>query len=525
MYSFKKSKSFLPLVIIPLLLLLNNCSDSSEYGSQSDYEKYGAGATSTTADTTSPTITSVSPVDNTTSVAVNSTVALTFSEKMSTSTISTNTSDTSCSGSFQLSSDNFTSCVKMSAAPTASNDNQTFTSTPADNLSTSTTYKLQATTSVKDPAGNALATAYTTNGFTTASSSSSSSSGSGTIQGSVISYSGSSAMSGVNVSYALSGTTVDNATTDSSGDFTKSSLATGTYTLSYSNSGYVDETQSATLATDNQTLTVAKLKMLSTSCASTGTISGTITNAVSSANVSGVAISIRRGLSTTSGTVYNTATTNGSGVYSISSVARGWYTLQTSKSGYSDSTFHVVSCGNVSSQDSSISTTLASGAMRIVLSWPTGSTAIDLDSHLQIPDNASSNKHIYYPTANKTFYYATNTNTCGSCSSSQLSDNVTLDRDDDEATAPPGTETISITAVRSGNYSYSVHDYKYRTVTSPDNISKSGATVKVYYNSTTTTYNAPNSAGSLWTVFTFTSSGGLVEVGTMSDQSSASSIY
>jgi len=514
MYSFKKSKSFLPLVIIPLLLLLNNCSDSSEYGSQSDYEKYGAGATSTTADTTSPTITSVSPVDNTSSVAVNSTVALTFSEKMSTSTISTNTSDTTCSGSLQLSSDNFTTCVKMSAAPTASNDNQTFTSTPADNLSTSTTYKLQATTSVKDPAGNALATAYTTNGFTTASSSSSSSSGSGTIQGSVISYSGSSAMSGVNVSYALSGTTVDNATTDSSGDFTKSSLATGTYTLSYSNSGYVDETQSATLATDNQTLTVAKLKMLSTSCASTGTISGTITDAVSSANVSSVAISIRRGLSTTSGTVYNTATTNGSGVYSISSVARGWYTLQTSKSGYSDSTFHVVSCGNVSSQDSSISTTLASGAMRIVLSWPTGSTAADLDSHLQIPDNSSGSFHIYYDTNvagvnHKKYLYG-------------ASDNVTLDRDE---TSAAGTETVSITAVRSGNYSYSVHDYTNKANASISKLANSGASVKVYYNSTTTTYNVPNNAGTLWTVFTFTSSGGLVEVGTMSYQSAEASIY
>jgi len=514
MYSFKKSKSFLPLVIIPLLLLLNNCSDSSEYGSQSDYEKYGAGATSTTADTTSPTITSVSPVDNTSSVAVNSTVALTFSEKMSTSTISTNTSDTTCSGSLQLSSDNFTTCVKMSAAPTASNDNQTFTSTPADNLSTSTTYKLQATTSVKDPAGNALATAYTTNGFTTASTSSSSSSGSGTIQGSVISYSGSSAMSGVSVSYALSGTTVDNATTDSSGDFTKSSLATGTYTLSYSNSGYVDETQSATLASDNQTLTVAKLKMLSTSCASTGTISGTITDAVSSANVSSVAISIRRGLSTTSGTVYNTATTDGSGAYSISSVARGWYTLQTSKSGYSDSTFHVVSCGNVSSQDSSISTTLASGAMRIVLSWPTGSTAADLDSHLQIPDNSSGSFHIYYDTNvagvnHKKYLYG-------------ASDNVTLDRDE---TSAAGTETVSITAVRSGNYSYSVHDYTNKANASISKLANSGASVKVYYNSTTTTYNVPNNAGTLWTVFTFTSSGGLVEVGTMSYQSAEASIY
>jgi hypothetical protein len=520
MYSFKKSKSFFLLFIIPLFLLLNNCSESSEYGTQSDYIKLGAD------DITAPTVSAVSPTDNTTSVAVNSTVALTFSENISTSTISTNTSDTTCSGSLQLSSDNFTTCVKMSAAPTASSNDQTFTSTPADNLSTSTTYKLQATTSVKDPAGNALATAYTTTGFTTASTSSSSSSGSGTIKGSVISYSGSNALSGVNVNYALSGTTVDNITTDSSGDFTKSSLVTGTYTLSYSISEYVDETQSATLATAGQTLTVAKLKMLSTSCATTGTISGTITDAVNSANVSGVAISIRRGLNTTSGTVYNTATTNGSGVYSISSVARGWYTLQTSISGYSDSTFHVVSCGDVSSQDSSISTTLASGAMRIVLSWPTGSTAIDLDSHLQIPDNASSNKHIYYPTANKTFYYATNTNTCGSCSSSQLSDNVTLDRDENLGTgAPPGTETISLTAVRSGNYSFSVHDFSNRVSASISKLANSGATVKVYYNSTTTTYNAPSSAGTLWTVFTFTTSGGLVEVGTTSYQTTAANVY
>ena len=75
MYSFKKSKSFLPLVIIPLLLLLNNCSDSSEYGTQSDYIKLGAD------DTTAPTVSAVSPTDNSTSVAVNSTVALTFSEK------------------------------------------------------------------------------------------------------------------------------------------------------------------------------------------------------------------------------------------------------------------------------------------------------------------------------------------------------------------------------------------------------------------------------------------------------------
>ena len=283
----------------------------------------------------------------------------------------------------------------------------------------------------------------------------------------------------------------------------------------YSNSGYVDETQLATLATAGQTLTVAKLKMLSTSCASTGNISGTITDAVSSANVSGVSISIRRGLNTTSGTVVSTDTTDGSGAYSLSSADRGWYTLQTSKSGYTDSTFHVVSCGNVSSQDSSISTTLASGAMRIILSWPTGSNVTDLDSHISVPNNDDNGTvHLYYGTnaggvaANDYYVYG--------------SDNATLDRDDETA---PGTETISITQVKTGDYSYSVHDFSDMALTSPDNISKSGATVTVYYNSTTTTYNAPSSAGSLWSVFTFTTGGGLVEVGTMSDQTNPANVY
>lgn len=277
----------------------------------------------------------------------------------------------------------------------------------------------------------------------------------------------------------------------------------------------MDETQLATLATAGQTLTVAKLKMLSTSCASTGNISGTITDAVSSANVSGVSISIRRGLNTTSGTVVSTDTTDGSGAYSLSSADRGWYTLQTSKSGYTDSTFHVVSCGNVSSQDSSISTTLASGAMRIILSWPTGSNVTDLDSHISVPNNDDNGTvHLYYGTnaggvaANDYYVYG--------------SDNATLDRDDETA---PGTETISITQVKTGDYSYSVHDFSDMALTSPDNISKSGATVTVYYNSTTTTYNAPSSAGSLWSVFTFTTGGGLVEVGTMSDQTNPANVY
>ena len=394
MSSFKKSKLFFPLVFILLLLLQHSCSDRSEFGKASDYEKYGATATG-------------------------------------------------------------------------------------------------------------------------------SGTGTGTIQGNVVSYIGNNILTGVSVSYDLSATTVGNAaTTDSSGDYKKSSLETGAYTLSFSKDGYVDETQSSTLATENQTLTVEKLKMLSNNCSSTSTISGKIRNAVSGAVVEDVVVSIRRGANKKSGNVVKSDNTSNAGAYSISSVAKGWYTAKTEKNGYSESTFNVVSCDNVTNQDSSISTTLSSTAMRIILSWPTGSTAADLDSHISIPDNSSNPFHLNFldntgGTGRGGDYFVYGTG-----------DNTTLDRDD--SNGAPGTETITITNVKSGNYSYSVHDYTNgynKDNASSTKLGNSGASVTVYYNNTRTTYNPPNSAGTHWTVFTFTTGGGLVEVGSMKHTRLPNDVY
>ncbi|MBF0351876.1 MAG: Ig-like domain-containing protein, partial [SAR324 cluster bacterium] len=122
----------------------------------------------TTADVTAPTVASTSPTDAATSVAVGSTISVTFSEAMKTSTLTTNTADTTCSGTLQVSSDSFSTCVQMTASPTASNSDKTFTVTPSANLSGSTTYKIRVTTGVQDAAGNALASASTQGtGFTT----------------------------------------------------------------------------------------------------------------------------------------------------------------------------------------------------------------------------------------------------------------------------------------------------------------------------------------------------------------------
>ncbi len=212
-------------------------------------------------------------------------------------------------------------------------------------------------------------------------------SGSGIIKGAVLDNA-SDALSGVSVTFAKSGTTSSVVTTVDNGTYSKTSLSSGTYTLTYSKSGYLETSQSVTLTADNETLTVATVKLFSDTCAS-GTISGTIKDAVSDSVVSNVSLSVRSGLNMTSGTIIKTATTDSSGNYSLSSMSAGWYTIQFSKSGYITGNFNVYSCGSVGSQDSQISTSLATGTMRIILHWGANSGLTIVDSHLTGPDNAS----------------------------------------------------------------------------------------------------------------------------------------
>ncbi len=336
-------------------------------------------------------------------------------------------------------------------------------------------------------------------------------SGSGIIKGTVLDNA-SDALSGVSVTFAKSGTNSSVVTTEDNGTYSKTSLSSGNYTLTYTKSGYLEMSQSAELTADNETLTVATVKQFPDTCASTGTISGTIKDAVDDTAVSAVSLSVRSGINTTSGTIIKTATTDSSGNYSLSSMSAGWYTIEFSKTGYITGNFNAYSCGSAGSQDASISTTLATGTMRIVMHWGANSRLTIVDSHLTGPDNASGRFHIYWPTAKQKFFYYTNDQTCSGCTSIQKSDNVTLDNDGQTA---PGTETITIPtdSWRSGTYRYSAHDYTTAGSTgnaSSTKFAESGTTVKVYYNGIETTYNVPNSAGTLWTVFTIDGSSKVV---------------
>jgi alpha-tubulin suppressor-like RCC1 family protein len=85
---------------------------------------------------------------------------------MDTTSITTNTSDTNCSGSLQLSSDSFSSCVQMVSSPSSS-DNLTFTVTSSPKMFYSKTYKIRVTTAAEDSAGNNIAQYTQTYGFKT----------------------------------------------------------------------------------------------------------------------------------------------------------------------------------------------------------------------------------------------------------------------------------------------------------------------------------------------------------------------
>ena len=118
----------------------------------------------------SPVVTSTSPSDGILSVSIDTTNSVTFSEEMSSSSVTTNTSDTSCSGTLQLSSDNFSTCVQMSSSPTASNSNKTYTATPSSRLSYGANYKVRLSNEIKGSSGNTLPSQYTTPiGFTSIS--------------------------------------------------------------------------------------------------------------------------------------------------------------------------------------------------------------------------------------------------------------------------------------------------------------------------------------------------------------------
>jgi hypothetical protein len=114
-------------------------------------------------------VTSTAPADQATAVDVGSTVTVNFNAPMNSNTLTAQTLPGPCSGSIQVSTDNFATCIGFaSAAPIMTVNNTVATLTPSPALSYGSTYQIQVTTAAQATNGQFLGSAFLTpSGFTT----------------------------------------------------------------------------------------------------------------------------------------------------------------------------------------------------------------------------------------------------------------------------------------------------------------------------------------------------------------------
>jgi hypothetical protein len=112
-------------------------------------------------------VASTAPADGATGVLTSSTIAVTFSGVVAPASLTVQANPGACSGSLQVSTDNFATCIGLSSL-TFSVGNTVATVAPSPALSYGSVYKVRVTTAAQDPGGQGLVSAYTsTTGFTT----------------------------------------------------------------------------------------------------------------------------------------------------------------------------------------------------------------------------------------------------------------------------------------------------------------------------------------------------------------------
>lgn len=280
------------------------------------------------------------------------------------------------------------------------------------------------------------------------------------------------------------------------GLYTVEHLGNGTYrvrvpagmefTLQVSAPGALTATyRGVTAGADGPTyLETVRLVPSASTAAATATLA--ITDAFSGEGLGGVSLAVRPGLNTATGSAVATGTTDEDGIYAVTGLAPGYYTVEMTRAGYSSGFFTVAAAGgSAGTFFGSIAPVVAAGQIRIILDW--GANPADLDSHLTGPGVDGDDRfHVWY----SDMQYA-------DAGGNLL---VALDHDD---TFSFGPETVTIYDQGSGLYRYSVHDYSNLDATSSTELANSGARVRVYVGGTLVrTFHVPaGQGGTLWTVF------------------------
>src|SRR5205823_12733390 len=103
-------------------------------------------------------VASTRPFDGASAVRINAPVVVTFNRPAQAASITADATAT-CTGSVQVSSDNFATCVAMAGGASAAAGNSSFVLTPAALLSPSTSYRVRVTSGALDADGVALSSA------------------------------------------------------------------------------------------------------------------------------------------------------------------------------------------------------------------------------------------------------------------------------------------------------------------------------------------------------------------------------
>ena len=146
------------LFYIFLIIFLNSCDSSS--GNSDDGSLGEKNSNSFPEDKVKPYIVSVSPNDSSSSISVNTNIIISFSEKIDSNSITINATSNLCSGTIQISSNNFSSCLILISNPMPHMNQDQYIIKPSSNFNYSTTYKIRIKSGIKDLAGNSLAGDY-----------------------------------------------------------------------------------------------------------------------------------------------------------------------------------------------------------------------------------------------------------------------------------------------------------------------------------------------------------------------------
>jgi|GEM_PF-330433 len=198
------------------------------------------------------------------------------------------------------------------------------------------------------------------------------------------------------------------------------------------------------------------------------------------------------------GAVVGSTTSNGEGIYHFPSLPAGSYIVSAAHNGYIENHRTVTLAANVqlTNQDLVLSPVLASGEIRIILTW--NASPADLEAHLTAPSAQGCRYHCYY--------------------FDKIIPTASLDLDDRNGYGP---ETITITERGSGTYRYYVHDFTNRYSAGYYGLARSGAVVKVFYGDREpVVFSVPNQGGTAWHVFDLDGSTGVITpVNSMGNQS------